>query len=138
MNTNYSNIEDEYKELTDYLNTVYYSNGQNSIQEHLFQMGLDFCTERPKFYTECESFWNYYIRQFYDQMYYLINAPMIKDRERKAEKLLKTYNLSLELPDSIREDIFIEHQTKIDQRLKPKNKNTQLATKDKKVHLKSI
>ena len=138
MNTNYSSIEDEYKELADYLNEVYYSDGKSSIQEHLFQLGLDFCIDRPKFYTECESFWNYYVRQFYDQMHYIINAPMIKDRDGKANKLLRTYNLSLELPDSIREDIFIEYQTKIDQRLKPKNKNTQLGAKNKKVYLKSI
>jgi hypothetical protein len=138
MNTNYSSIEDEYKELADYLNEVYYSDGKSSIQEHLFQLGLDFCIDRPKFYTECESFWNYYVRQFYDQIHYIINTPMIKDRDGKANKLWRTYNLSLELPDSIREDIFIEYQTKIDQRLKPKSKTIQVGAKNKKVYLKEI
>ena len=138
MNTNYSSIEDEYKELADYLNEVYYSDGKSSIQEHLFQLGLDFCIERPKFYTECEAFWNYYVRTFYDQMYYIINAPMIKRRTEKANHLLQSYNLNLEIPDYIRGDIFIEHQTKIDQRMKPKSKTTQVGVKNKKVHLKQI
>lgn len=136
MITDYSSINDDYKELTEYINNIYFPNKEGSIQEHLFNMGLEFCNERPKFYTECESFWNYYIREFYDRMYYIFFIATIRNKKETADNHIKTYNLTLELPDFIREDIFIEYSTKIDQKIKPKNKITQSGTKKKKVHLK--
>ena len=136
MITDYSSINDDYKELTEYINNIYFPNKEGSIQEHLFQMGLEFCNERPKFYTECESFWNYYIREFYDRMYYIFFIATIRNKKETADNHIKTYNLTLELPDFIRGDIFIEYSTKIDQKIKPKNKTTQSGTKKKKVHLK--
>lgn len=136
MITDYSSINDDYKELTEYINNIYFPNKEGSIQEHLFQMGLEFCNERPKFYTECESFWNYYIREFYDRMYYIFFIATIRNKKETADNHIKTYNLTLELPDFIRGDIFIEYSTKIDQKIKPKNKITQSGTKKKKVHLK--
>ncbi len=138
MITDYSSINDDYKELTEYINNIYFPNKEGSIQEHLFNMGLEFCNERPKFYTECESFWNYYIREFYDRMYYIFFIATIRNKKETADNHIKTYNLTLELPDFIREDIFIEYSTKIDQKIKPKNKITQSGTKKKKVHLKQI
>lgn len=137
MNTNYSKIDQEYKELTEYVNNIYYPDGEGSIQEHLFQLGLDFCIDRPKFYSDCESFWNYYVREFYDRMSYILFGTM-RGTCDKADNLFKNYNKILELPDSIREDIFIEYQTKIDQRLKPKSKTIQVGAKNKKVPLKEI
>ncbi len=136
MITDYSSINDDYKELTEYINNIYYPNKEGSIQEHLFQMGLEFCNERPKFYTECESFWNYYIREFYDRMYYIFFIATIRNKKETADNHIKTYNLTLELPDFIRGDIFIEYSTKIDQKRKPKTKIIQSGTKKKKVHLK--
>ena len=136
MITDYSSINDDYKELTEYINNIYFPNKEGSIQEHLFQMGLEFCNERPKFYTECESFWNYYIREFYDRMYYIFFITTIRNKKETADNHIKTYNLTLELPDFIRGDIFIEHSTKIDQKTKPKTKIIQSGTKKKKVHLK--
>ena len=136
MITDYSSINDDYKELTEYINNIYFPNKEGSIQEHLFNMGLEFCNERPKFYTECESFWNYYIREFYDRMYYIFFIATIRNKKETADNHIKTYNLTLELPDFIRGDIFIEYSTKIDQKIKPKNKITQSGTKKKKVHLK--
>ena len=136
MITDYSSINDDYKELTEYINNIYFPNKEGSIQEHLFQMGLEFCNERPKFYTECESFWNYYIREFYDRMYYIFFIATIRNKKETADNHIKTYNLTLELPDFIRGDIFIEYSTKIDQKTKPKTKTTQSGTKKKKVHLK--
>mgnify|MGYP000399623917 FL=1 len=136
MITDYSSINDDYKELTEYINNIYFPNKEGSIQEHLFQMGLEFCNERPKFYTECESFWNYYIREFYDRMYYIFFIATIRNKKETADNHIKTYNLTLELPDFIRGDIFIEYSTKIDQKIKPKNKIIQSGTKKKKVHLK--
>lgn len=138
MITDYSSINDDYKELTEYINNIYFPNKEGSIQEHLFQMGLEFCNERPKFYTECESFWNYYIREFYDRMYFILFTSTIKNRANKALYLYENYNQELELPDFIREDIFIEYSTKIDQKIKPKTKIIQSGTKKKKVHLKQI
>lgn len=138
MITDYSSINDDYKELTEYINNIYFPNKEGSIQEHLFNMGLEFCNERPKFYTECESFWNYYIREFYDRMYYIFFIATIRNKKETADNHIKTYNLTLELPDFIRGDIFIEYSTKIDQKIKPKNKITQSGTKKKKVHLKQI
>ena len=136
MITDYSSINDDYKELTEYINNIYFPNKEGSIQEHLFNMGLEFCNERPKFYTECESFWNYYIREFYDRMYYIFFIATVRNKKETADNHIKTYNLTLELPDFIRGDIFIEYSTKIDQKIKPKNKITQSGTKKKKVHLK--
>lgn len=136
MITDYSSINDDYKELTEYINNIYFPNKEGSIQEHLFNMGLEFCNERPKFYTECESFWNYYIREFYDRMYYIFFIATVRDKKETADNHIKTYNLTLELPDFIRGDIFIEHSTKIDQKTKPKNKIIQSGTKKNKVHLK--
>lgn len=136
MITDYSSINDDYKELTEYINNIYFPNKEGSIQEHLFQMGLEFCNERPKFYTECESFWNYYIREFYDRMYYIFFIATIRNKKETADNHIKTYNLTLELPDFIRGDIFIEYSTKIDQKIKPKTKIIQSGTKKKKVHLK--
>ena len=136
MITDYSSINDDYKELTEYINNIYFPNKEGSIQEHLFNMGLEFCNERPKFYTECESFWNYYIREFYDRMYYIFFIATIRNKKETADNHIKTYNLTLELPDFIRGDIFIEYSTKIDQKTKPKTKTTQSGTKKKKVHLK--
>ena len=136
MITDYSSINDDYKELTEYINNIYYPNKEGSIQEHLFNMGLEFCNERPKFYTECESFWNYYIREFYDRMYYIFFIATIRNKKETADNHIKTYNLTLELPDFIRGDIFIEYSTKIDQKTKPKTKIIQSGTKKKKVHLK--
>ena len=136
MITDYSSINDDYKELTEYINNIYFPNKEGSIQEHLFNMGLEFCNERPKFYTECESFWNYYIREFYDRMYYIFFIATIRNKKETADNHIKTYNLTLELPDFIRGDIFIEYSTKIDQKIKPKTKTTQSGTKKKKVHLK--
>ena len=136
MITDYSSINDDYKELTEYINNIYYPNKEGSIQEHLFQMGLEFCNERPKFYTECESFWNYYIREFYDRMYYIFFITTIRNKKETADNHKKTYNLTLELPDFIRGDIFIEYSAKIDQKIKPKTKIIQSGTKKKKVHLK--
>lgn len=138
MITDYSKIEEDHKVLTDFLNKVYYPDNQSSIQEYLFNKGLEFCNERPKFYTECESFWNYYIREFYDRMYFILFTSTIKNRANKALYLYENYNQELELPDFIREDIFIEYSTKIDQKIKPKTKITQSGTKKKKVHLKQI
>lgn len=125
MITDYSSINDDYKELTEYINNIYFPNKEGSIQEHLFNMGLEFCNERPKFYTECESFWNYYIREFYDRMYYIFFIATIRNKKETADNHIKTYNLTLELPDFIRGDIFIEYSTKIDQKIKPKTKITQ-------------
>ena len=136
MIKDYSSINDDYKELTEYINNIYFPNKEGSIQEHLFQMGLEFCNERPKFYTECESFWNYYIREFYDRMYYIFFIATIRNKKETADNHIKTYNLTLELPDFIRGDIFIEYSTKIDQKIKPKTKIIQSGTKKKKVHLK--
>jgi hypothetical protein len=136
MITDYSSINDDYKELTEYINNIYFPNKEGSIQEHLFQMGLEFCNERPKFYTECESFWNYYIREFYDRMYYIFFIATIRNKKETADNHIKTYNLTLELPDFIRGDIFIEYSTKIDQKINPKTKIIQSGTKKKKVHLK--
>lgn len=136
MITDYSSINDDYKELTEYINNIYFPNKEGSIQEHLFNMGLEFCNERPKFYTECESFWNYYIREFYDRMYYIFFIATIRNKKETADNHIKTYNLTLELPDFIRGDIFIEYSTKIDQKIKPKTKIIQSGTKKKKVHLK--
>ena len=136
MITDYSSINDDYKELTEYINNIYFPNKEGSIQEHLFNMGLEFCNERPKFYTECESFWNYYIREFYDRMYYIFFIATIRNKKETADNHIKTYNLTLELPDFIRGDIFIEYSAKIDQKTKPKNKIIQSGTKKKKVHLK--
>lgn len=136
MITDYSSINDDYKELTEYINNIYFPNKEGSIQEHLFNMGLEFCNERPKFYTECESFWNYYIREFYDRMYYIFFIATIRNKKETADNHIKTYNLTLELPDFIRGDIFIEYSTKIDQKIKPKTKTIQSGTKKKKVHLK--
>ena len=136
MITDYSSINDDYKELTEYINNIYFPNKEGSIQEHLFQMGLELCNERPKFYTECESFWNYYIREFYDRMYYIFFIATIRNKKETADNHIKTYNLTLELPDFIRGDIFIEYSTKIDQKIKPKTKIIQSGTKKKKVHLK--
>lgn len=136
MITDYSSINDDYKELTEYINNIYFPNKEGSIQEHLFNMGLEFCNERPKFYTECESFWNYYIREFYDRMYYIFFIATIRNKKETADNHIKTYNLTLELPDFIRGDIFIEYSTKIDQKTKPKTKIIQSGTKKKKVHLK--
>ena len=136
MITDYNSINDDYKELTEYINNIYFPNKEGSIQEHLFNMGLEFCNERPKFYTECESFWNYYIREFYDRMYYIFFIATIRNKKETADNHIKTYNLTLELPDFIRGDIFIEYSTKIDQKIKPKTKIIQSGTKKKKVHLK--
>ena len=136
MITDYSSINDDYKELTEYINNIYFPNKEGSIQEHLFNMGLEFCNERPKFYTECESFWNYYIREFYDRMYYIFFSATIRNKKETADNHIKTYNLTLELPDFIRGDIFIEYSAKIDQKTKPKTKIIQSGTKKKKVHLK--
>jgi hypothetical protein len=136
MITDYSSINDDYKELTEYINNIYFPNKEGSIQEHLFNMGLEFCNERPKFYTECESFWNYYIREFYDRMYYIFFITTIRNKKETADNHIKTYNLTLELPDFIRGDIFIEYSAKIDQKTKPKTKIIQSGTKKKKVHLK--
>ena len=136
MITDYSSINDDYKELTEYINNIYFPNKEGSIQEHLFNMGLEFCNERPKFYTECESFWNYYIREFYDRMYYIFFIATIRNKKETADNHIKTYNLTLELPDFIRGDIFIEYSTKTDQKIKPKTKIIQSGTKKKKVHLK--
>ena len=136
MITDYNSINDDYKELTEYINNIYFPNKEGSIQEHLFQMGLEFCNERPKFYTECESFWNYYIREFYDRMYYIFFIATIRNKKETADNHIKTYNLTLELPDFIRGDIFIEYSAKIDQKTKPKTKIIQSGTKKKKVHLK--
>ena len=136
MITDYSSINDDYKELTEYINNIYFPNKEGSIQEHLFNMGLEFCNERPKFYTECESFWNYYIREFYDRMYYIFFIATVRNKKETADNHIKTYNLTLELPDFIRGDIFIEYSTKIDQKIKPKTKTIQSGTKKKKVHLK--
>ena len=136
MITDYNSINDDYKELTEYINNIYFPNKEGSIQEHLFQMGLEFCNERPKFYTECESFWNYYIREFYDRMYYIFFIATIRNKKETADNHIKTYNLTLELPDFIRGDIFIEYSAKIDQKIKPKTKIIQSGTKKKKVHLK--
>ena len=136
MITDYNSINDDYKELTEYINNIYFPNKEGSIQEHLFQMGLEFCNERPKFYTECESFWNYYIREFYDRMYYIFFIATIRNKKETADNHIKTYNLTLELPDFIRGDIFIEYSTKIDQKINPKTKIIQSGTKKKKVHLK--
>ena len=136
MITDYSSINDDYKELTEYINNIYFPNKEGSIQEHLFNMGLEFCNERPKFYTECESFWNYYIREFYDRMYYIFFIATIRNKKETADNHIKTYNLTLELPDFIRGDIFIEYSAKIDQKTKPKNKIIQSGTKKNKVHLK--
>lgn len=138
MITDYSSINDDYKELTEYINNIYFPNKEGSIQEHLFNMGLEFCNERPKFYTECESFWNYYIREFYDRMYYIFFIATVRNKKETADNHIKTYNLTLELPDYVRGDIFIEYNTKIDQKTKPKSKITQSDTKKKKVHLKQI
>ena len=136
MITDYNSINDDYKELTEYINNIYFPNKEGSIQEHLFNMGLEFCNERPKFYTECESFWNYYIREFYDRMYYIFFIATIRNKKETADNHIKTYNLTLELPDFIRGDIFIEYSAKIDQKTKPKTKIIQSGTKKKKVHLK--
>ena len=136
MITDYNSINDDYKELTEYINNIYFPNKEGSIQEHLFQMGLEFCNERPKFYTECESFWNYYIREFYDRMYYIFFIATVRNKKETADNHIKTYNLTLELPDFIRGDIFIEYSAKIDQKTKPKTKIIQSGTKKKKVHLK--
>lgn len=136
MITDYSSINDDYKELTEYINNIYYPNKEGSIQEHLFQMGLEFCNERPKFYTECEAFWNYYIREFYDRMYYIFFNSTFINKKATADNHIKTYNLTLELPDYVRGDIFIEYNTKIGQKTKPKTKIIQSGTKKKKVHLK--
>ena len=136
MITDYNSINDDYKELTEYINNIYFPNKEGSIQEHLFNMGLEFCNERPKFYTECESFWNYYIREFYDRMYYIFFIATVRNKKETADNHIKTYNLTLELPDFIRGDIFIEYSAKIDQKTKPKTKIIQSGTKKKKVHLK--
>ena len=140
MNTNYSKINEEFKGLAELFNKLYYPDHERSIQEELFYMGLNYCTDRPKFYTECTCFWNYYIRKFYDKLYYFLSSPTIRTENRlgKVSRLLATYNLSLELPDELRQDIFIEYQTLIDQKLKPKNKTVQVGVKNKKVHLKEI
>ena len=139
MNTNYSNIGEKYKAPTRYLNDVFFPNGEGSIQEHLFENGLKFCKERPKFYTECEAFWSFYIGGFYDRMHYIIASNVtIKNKNEKLVFLFKNYNSIVELTDEVRGDIFIEYQTKIDQIMKPKSKTTQVGVKNKKVHLKQI
>ncbi len=46
MITDYNSINDDYKELTEYINNIYFPNKEGSIQEHLFNMGLEFCNEK--------------------------------------------------------------------------------------------
>ena len=140
MNTNYSKIDEQYGSLKDYLNDLYYSDSEGSLQEFLFELGLAYCVDKPKFYTECECFWNYYVRIFYDKMDYILISPEVQSDKRleKADHLFRTYNTTLQLSDELRQEIFIEYQTKIDERLKPKNKKVQTAVKTKRSHLKEI
>jgi hypothetical protein len=63
---------------------------------------------------------------------------VVKDRDGKVQRLIRTYNVTLEFPDFLREEIFIEYQTNIDRKFKENNKSTQVSVKNKRIHLKEI
>jgi hypothetical protein len=120
---NYKKISKEYEDFTQKVNQIFFSDGEKTIQEFVFNNALEYCKDRPKFYTETEIFWNWYIRMFYNKLEYILFGTLENDVKKNFEKakfFMQSFNDVKQLPDYIRGEIFIEHNQNIDAKSKRK------------------
>lgn len=134
-------IKEDYTEVIEYLNKTVFKEEEITIEEWLFNTGNVYCEDLPEFYPHCQCFWDAYIDFYYQGVKYYLETHSIKSggsRYKKIKELTKNINNMFDIKMDLRQNIFIEHQSRIDANLTAKKKNGSKSINNKRSDLKSI